>query len=319
MSANGAESGDSAETYPFTMAWPVADAGYSWRRSSGDVLRLFTRLEAEQLHREGKDLEAVARDERSKMTDPEGPYLVANAGSTRLYNPLAIDDFHRIFASTRPTESGIHGFASKYGDLGIGDKLRWPDDTITSHTHLNDWRDAVSLLADVIDLWDRVNSNNDSRIEQCFKRDHTPGRRSVKWKREDHDDELVAIETNPDKLALLELWDKGPVAQAAWQWVRQLLLDGLRDETIPIVHSNRRDGFGFVPRTLIAAAYVSLGLEITGRRGRMRMCPVCGRRFRPVRRDKRFCSDGCRIKNHREEQKLKTESKSEDSEGSKEG
>jgi hypothetical protein len=235
--------------------------------------------------------------------------------------------FHRIFAkladgreATR--QKRILDFANRYGFLGDEPKLlyqkpgdRGDESYISAQGEsLNRWEAAIYEAATVVAIWDRVCMNDATTLGKlvdwyprprasidCMYRN---GRlfRSVDFSRHgDNDEWCRGAGAIVQEIELEECdgppirWTGDPV-EVARQCVYNYVMFRLRGEVAPILDRQSDPELWFAPRTLLAAVYLHLAREISGRHRLAIPCANqrCGAYFVPERGTKQYCSQRCR-------------------------
>ena len=260
-----------------SFKWFVSDAGYCW-----ESVRLANAAPERLLVCAQPSTEAG----RGDWFDQDFGVAIG-----RSYDPLRDHTgLFRLFAATKPTESGIIAFANRFGRFFNAEMSTFVDDLGNSSEHprdgtdgesLEQWRDAIRAMRVVVDLYDEIAANYQRRLP--------------KLKRES------PLTTTP--------------GAAAMALVVEHINQGLsRDATAALVYPHKKRGtrpfrsqFQIVPKNLLGALWTQAALAVH-EGTEFRTCLRCQEpyalsRFSPKTNavtEARFCSTRCRVSSYRE-------------------
>ncbi len=292
------------------FVWPVAGGGYQWiaaRSMEQDFARNHIAGRAVDREKSGDRRTDLHTQPRLFLTD--GVPLGTRDESARWIYPLR--DFrgrlYRRFAATRPDQEGIKKFADAFGLLGedIGSlvpvkQLGEGREAMGVGEDLGTWLREITLMAEAVELWDLARESNTARLSDLVHwRADSVG---VEWP----DHRYLPIAGKEHRRSLYQLLEPGEVVKPAlfavqhivneqlWKKGRvgpRLVWDEERGELV------RRDK----PSGLIGAIWMDLLLAVDGKID-YRRCLQCGTPFpvSPKGQRRKFCSDRCRVANHRQ-------------------
>lgn len=254
------------------------------------------------------------------------PHRVPDAG---LFQP----GFHRVFAhladgrnATR--QARVLAFANRYGFLGEIRYLLYRDRTtagsddsedlltnVVNGERLEHWESAIFEAAAVVALWDRVQEGNAEALVPLIEWGYRPnasvncmyrqGKLFSQWDFHkyinDYDEWRYGAGTVARNVILNECdgpsepWIGDPI-EAARQAVYDHVMFRLGGQVAPYLSREADTELWYVPRTLLAAIYVHLAREISGRQRQAIPCvnPRCGRYFTPSHGLQQYCTEQCR-------------------------
>lgn len=216
-------------------------------------------------------------------------------------------DIHLIFARTLPTQEGISDFANAYGMLGcdLSRKIAI-EDPVTGKSLLyvaedeRDWADEITDMADAVDLWKMVSERNTVGLSERVR--WSDNGVSVEWGERRG---MIVASKNSPRAYLLERLEPGDVVEPARLAAARIVNDRLsRGDRVPprlLWNSDtHKCEYHVMPTGLIGAIWLDLMLAINGEL-RYRRCRECGDPFavKPKGKAKTFCSNRCRVRNHR--------------------
>jgi hypothetical protein len=240
----------------------------------------------------------------------------------RVYNALAkrglFREFAELWVSLSDTQTDAfrercRAFANRYGLLGVEQQF-FTDaaDGENGHVYIGEplrvWTKAVQDMHDAVDLWDRLNiQNQDKRKEALGERIHWTENEVIY--RGEYDDtlrtwtrtELIAKEGMSGRFR--DAWDSIPqyhglVLSARWVlqgWVTKALQQQLNGRLLWTVRPGKGlFQFHFEPANLLACMWCQLASEIAGEPERL--CEHCGKPITDaLRTSRRYCSNSCRV------------------------
>jgi hypothetical protein len=260
-----------------TFRWFVCDAGYRW-----ESVRLADDKTERRL--------ACARPSSDAA---KGDWFDQDLGLVkgRCYDPLQEHTgLFRLFASAKPIEAGIIGFANRFGFLFSADQLTPVDELGNSSDHprdgsegetLEQWRAAIQAMRVVVKLFDNIAAKDQRRLPE--------------------------VKGEPPL--------KGEVGAEAMARIIEYINQGLsRDATAALAYPNKKRGslpfhgqFQIVPKNLLGALWTQAAVAFH-EGTEFRTCVRCQEpyalsRFSPktnVLTEARFCSTRCRVSAYRQ-------------------
>lgn len=293
----------------FRFTWPVTVAGYHW---------ITTRTEDQPNPPDALNENATEREKRRhrlmKLESEPRPYLSDGipSGTETLVQPtFPLKDLrgrlYRCFAETLPTPDGILKFANNFGLLGGDiDSFIPVEDKGGGRSSLGlgedqrKWIDEISEMAYAVSLWDMVRERQLDRLSELVSWDKD----SVGVEFADGRGILIAAKKyKPDRLETIE---RGDIIQPALLAVQQIVNDRLwnRRRAAPRLLWNRDTKAleqRIVPHGLIGAIWLDFLLAIDGKT-EYRRCEWCETAYPvfPKGHRRKFCSNKCRISQHRQ-------------------
>jgi hypothetical protein len=305
MSAKRAVLADDDPFSPAHFTWWVPAAGFEWQERGGDHRARYGRLTTGR---------AV---------------LVAKRGKEyRTYYPLKVPELYRIFAETPQDPESMLAFANTYGFLGFSSSVAFlhttsaaalRDQIRSAHPEeQTDWLNEIRSLRNEMLMFEALTQGSDTDLRHWVAR----------WK--ERDGELARFSNRidekndpraEDEWLVIQRDDRGrPVDvhlfhpnwpdRRAVAWHHLVTHANLRihEHCAPYLRQRGEEVGNLmirvVPNGLLGAIWWQFARVITGEL-EYRRCRVCGRMIElstgdtGFRRDREFCSNQCKFKDHR--------------------
>ena len=201
-------------------------------------------------------------------------------------------------ARTELNEESINSFANGFGLLTgswlgsqkKGGKIFWGDP-------FDKWVEEISWASLAVDIWDAIQAKDLDTLSRWIK--WVPSKNSIRfvWKQGilKESSILASPEYHPEILALCEEDDPITPARIAVARIVNRKLHNLVSPHVLWSAENEGLELSLVPENLLGAMWLQFS-EIIDRRKIIVSCDVCGERFEQNRKDKRHCSDACRVR-----------------------
>jgi hypothetical protein len=249
----------------------------------------------------------------------------------RRYDPLAQNPaLFRAFAEVPPTEDGILAFANEWGALGEADRIVGETPLATRPAELLlTWVRAISEMRQAVWVWNKLTSKSRDEQRELLRR--------VRWERAEEGNTSVLYDSHPHlsprqavsddgyaRVATviasslpgdesLAQFQEGEVATPARHFLCRLANRNLLGRVSPRLVPDEGLVMGSLlsvmaslrwqPANLFACLWLQFA-RIMSSDKEQRVCPGCGRWFevkaKGTRSDRRYCSDPCRKRVHRE-------------------
>jgi hypothetical protein len=284
------------------FAWSVNARGYHW-------------------------VQAAVASEPSK---PPQPALVATEPTDGGWTPAKPDPaLFRTFAELRPDKECVAAFAHCHGDLTDGfellaaDRADKPGGGHLRGTLLVTWQYQIADMRRLTELWDILQRQERQRLEPhilwrkskgkglTVQFDSHPGGGKGDGPSLGLHRAKVEIASSKEDPELFATFQVGDPLLPAWVYLQQDLdlhlyhvAAELASEMVWDSHRNRPT-LRLAAPTLLSAVWLQFGDAVSNNRT-FSSCPTCGRWFvvapDVARAHRRFCSNACRVKAHRERQ-----------------
>jgi len=273
---------------PFEFLWRLPADGFEWVRAK-----------------------PVLSDETRKdwfLVEKRVPPL-----RTNVYKPLeSCTGLFRTFAETSATREGILQFANLYGSLGepwsqgiiqTGEKTQ----PVLTGENFMGWKSEILLMHELVLLWDAARAGDTNTLKRFINWNNGAVFCEVRTAITEKRKLLAAPGLNPEILARFKPHDVIQPARYALQKITNEQLVN-HPATPRLLWNKRADLQLFMcPRTLNAALWVQFASAV-GSNHSYRMCEACGKWFQvgpdgDRRADAEFCSNSCRQKKYRQNQK----------------
>ena len=197
-------------------------------------------------------------------------------------------------AETKIDEEAILEFANAYGLL-LDEMVAYPAGRGARPIYRADplfiWEAEITQARTVINLLTAIAENDEKALGKVIRWDK--GNTAVRFVPRG---ELIASpEIRPGTLALFAL---GDVIVPARIVIARAVNKQLRKHVVPQLlwsESEQKFGVYLVPQSLLGAIWAQFA-EIQDQRKVIGRCEVCGTWFQRIRKDKRHCSDRCRVR-----------------------
>jgi hypothetical protein len=227
----------------------------------------------------------------------------------RHYHPLdQYPALFRTFADTPLTEDGISQFANQYGGLGAWEQMRLtsgPDLVMGIGERRQIWMNEIDGMRRALQLCDAVRNRDAPWFQQHVRVE--PKSSEEIWVSYLEEGVLYHREViGPDLAGFVKPHD---VRRPTLLFVQKMINTRLWEHTAPrLVYDPRRDGLGVyvVPKNLLGALWLQFARAVDANKDYRRCGGGCGQWMEisldAHRSHKRFCSDACRNKAHRDRQ-----------------
>jgi flavoprotein len=253
-----------------------------------------------------------------------------------LYAPLSNPALFRVFADTPPTEEGVVQFADRWGKLGntpmIGSAA--PLSRRQRGERFAYWVQAISEMRQAVWIWNRLSSKlrdmqmelqqrvwweEDDQGSRVMYDSHPELPKAQTWTTDGYARILTVIASDGNTTAFQRNELAGPARSLLCRFINQRLKGKVNSVIVPDEWPEKRTTILVkahlvqVPNDLETCLWLQLAQAIDNRR-EQRKCPGCGLWFeirvkdrgkesdRWARSDRRFCSEACRKKAHRDKQ-----------------
>ncbi|MHB8780333.1 MAG: hypothetical protein ACYC55_02960 [Candidatus Geothermincolia bacterium] len=249
--------------------WQVPDKGYTWDQDAVPLASVAW-----------PDDRGPAPLAFQAEFSPKGspPFLVINPDTERLriYDPFDKrtfsppekpdeQDLFLKFIKTDLSEAGILQFANKYGWLGIGDPLA--NRPLEHGEGLNVWKNAISQMAPLIDVWKWVGQKEECKLEKIVQ--WSDDRKSVTI---EHGGILaVRKEAYP---GIFAEWPPGDVYGPAKLFLLLSVNKQLKGVSPALLFERGRLSEFWRPDNLLSALWLQFFNAITGK-NQYRSCAIC--------------------------------------------
>jgi hypothetical protein len=244
----------------------------------------------------------------------------------RTYDLLGLDVIlYRLFGQTTLDGEGVLAFANQYGGLGTEVDIEPATKDAIPFTRgelLEEWRKQISLMRQLVTLWDLHQAGNTARLTRHFR-----------WEKDDQQQDQVIFRSHVDDgtepSALGHFKTRVAIALAALPsglqagippqdirgatlaYLRQRLDEQLRlheRRAAPLMAWDSARGqlvLRFAASSLASALWMQLADAVANERSYAR-CQTCSKWFEvapeAARSHRRFCSVACRTRSHRQRQ-----------------
>ena len=249
-------------------------------------------------------------------------FLVPKSSEVDDTDYLPLDKKHsglfRRFAATPLTSEAVVVFANQYGWLGSAGlhPVTDADGQTKPGEPLKRWLQEIYTASKLVTIWELVRNRKPGKLKRYI---HWVDHEHVEYKdREEHRSHVhvhsrtVTITppripiASPEKNAhLLKQWPHGVILQPALTLLRESINKQILRSVFPELHSaNDILQLRYVSRTLHAAVWYEFAMAIAGNR-EYAQCPRCERWFEVKHKNRRYCSDACKLAAYRKRKEVK--------------
>ena len=236
------------------------------------------------------------------------PTPAGAAGAADLIQPQTINGtlLWRL-AETDIDESAIKEFADAFGLL-VGETMCWSKGGHPAYfgDPLVTWANAIARARMVIHLWTAAEAGNKIELKKAIRWIARKASVLLAWKDGAFENKslIASPDHHPETLALFEPGDLVMPARIAVARVVNKQLEELTSPQLLWSEQARRFGIYLRPKNLLGAIWIQFA-QIIDERKDIARCEVCGTWFERTRKDKRHCSDRCRVRAMRMRKELK--------------
>jgi hypothetical protein len=296
----------------YTFRWQIPKDGFRW-------------IEAKVLRNNGGAPPGQARHD-NRIEDHPQWVLTDGLGIgmpfvRTVYPPLKLfPALFRTFAQVQPdSREGILGFASEYGNLGIGRPLALTAEDepkrllgVFGETH-QDWANQIVAMRRAVEVWDLLQARDKAALSRFIRYQAAGPNNPEAWiydSRPDLPPKMFPL--TPGRLQQLiepveDLLKPGDVLMPALFLVQRWINSHLDGQVSPrlLYHLDvGKQVLQFMPSNLLGAMWLQFAQAIAGNK-QQRACKECGRWFEISSEDdgrtarKLFCSDPCKSRDYR--------------------
>ena len=232
-----------------------------------------------------------------------GPWLSFVTAYGDIYRPVDTPGLHRRFASMDTRQPDILRFANRFGRLGHSLVLKSISDGRFHYWYeeLPVWLREIQDLSRLEHIWDLVRRKDAGKLGKLVKwHVKTSSDKRARGTRVLWGDsvggghwQLIGEEGSLSR-PMPEHWRVGDLVDPAYLYLTSQINEKWEGHVTASLLPYRAGDIGLVPDCLLAAMYVQLAMEVSGKERPAILCAGCGKFFTPLHGRQRYCEQRCR-------------------------